>query len=261
MTSIAVLVGGLAALVILAEVLFPYAPAPPGSHLPRLERVTKNLVLAALNAALRSVLLLPIAGLAARYALPLRPAWMTGSAGLAADLVALDLWIYAWHRVVHAWPFAWRFHQVHHLDERMDVTTAMRFHAGDFVLSGVSRAVVILVLAVPLEHAFVFEVATAAASIFHHGNIRLPAWLDRALSSIIVTPSFHRIHHHPDRAIHDANYATLLSAWDRLFGTRVANPRVDDVPVGLRGISDEDVIGLLALPFRSGGERQRTGRP
>ncbi|HVJ92893.1 MAG TPA: sterol desaturase family protein [Labilithrix sp.] len=221
-------------------------------------RIAKNVMLAGINVVVAKGFMTVAAGAASLYALPWRPAWLTsGPQALAFDLILFDLWIYAWHRVVHAVPFTWRFHQVHHQDEIVDVTTAVRFHPGDILLSYLSRGTAAVVLAIPAYHAFLFEALTVAAAIFHHANVRLPRTAERILGLVLVTPAAHHVHHHPSRTIHDSNYGTIFSIWDRLFGTRVEGPSSEFTP-GLDGRPDEGMLGLLVTPLRSG---KRTARP
>jgi sterol desaturase/sphingolipid hydroxylase (fatty acid hydroxylase superfamily) len=148
-------------------------------------------------------------------------------------------------------PFLWRFHAVHHLDETLDATTALRFHFGEVALSAVVRAVVIFLLAMPLSSVLVFEILIAVATIFHHSNLKLPPRFERLLSFLMVTPSIHWIHHHAVRADTDSSYATVLSLWDRLFGSRSRTVRTPGLQIGVEGVRDLTVLRLLARPFLS----------
>ena len=85
--------------------------------------------------------------------------------------------------------------------------------------------------------------------MFHHSNLRLPPRFERALSFLIVTPSIHWVHHHAIRRDTDSNYASLLSVWDRLFGSRSATVRTPEMPIGTQGLKDRGIAGLLARPF------------
>ena len=252
------LICSFALVLLVLELRVPFR-RPGGTASERLSRIAKNLGLAGLGAVVGRLLSIALAAVVARYGPVRRPAELSGDLGLAFDFVVLDLWIYGWHRVVHAWPLAWRFHQVHHLDQQVDMTTALRFHAGDVALSTVSRASVVLAIGVPLYHVFLFEAATVVASLFHHANVRLPPSVDRALSLVIVTPDFHRVHHNPLRDVHDSNYATILTVWDRVFGSclsrgaRVSLAADADALPGLVGRTDEGALALLAMPFREHG--------
>src|SRR6185503_17911280 len=117
--------------------------------------------------------------------------WWSGAAGLAADLLLLDLLIYWWHRANHVVPLLWRFHAVHHYDRFLDTTSAVRFHAGEVLLSAAARAVIIVLLAFPLRSVLAFEALVLLAALFPHANLRLPEPLERTLSRLVVTPSIH----------------------------------------------------------------------
>lgn len=240
----AVVLGALALFLVL-ERAFPLARAIGG-----LRRVGRNLSLAALNAGLSWLVVVPLSAAAAQWALGWRPEWWSGGWGLLVDLLILDLWIYWWHRVNHELPVLWRFHEVHHLDEFLDASSALRFHFGEVLLSALVRAAVIFVLDVPLTGVLVFETLVAVNTIFHHSNVRLPSWLERPLSRLIVTPSIHWVHHHALRADTDSNYAALLSVWDVLFGTRSPTRRTPEMKIGVQGGSDLGLPGLAVRPLR-----------
>ncbi|MFA6963083.1 MAG: sterol desaturase family protein, partial [Opitutaceae bacterium] len=122
-------------------------------------------------------------------------------------------------RLNHVWPFLWRFHRLHHADREMNVTTANRFHIGEIVLSSLLRVPLLALLGVRLEELALYETALFAVVQFHHANIGLPEWLDRALRCVIVTPYLHKVHHSVVRAEADSNFSSLFSWWDRLFRT------------------------------------------
>ncbi len=147
-------------------------------------------------------------------------------------------------------PLLWRFHAVHHLDRFLDASSALRFHFGEVALSCLVRAALILLLGFPLVSVLVFETLVLLAAVFHHSNLRLPARLEGPLSWLLVTPSIHWVHHHRVRRDTDSNYATLLSLWDRLFGSRSATRRSAAMEIGVEGQSEETVPTLLLRPFR-----------
>jgi sterol desaturase/sphingolipid hydroxylase (fatty acid hydroxylase superfamily) len=246
----------------LAERLRPAAPLPAGLPRPSWARgrwssgawarVGRNLTLFAVNFALSPLIVVPVSAWAAQQALVARPAWWGGWPGLLADLLILDALIYWWHRANHRWPPLWRFHQVHHLDRFLDSTSALRFHFGEVLLSALARAAVIVLLAVPLVSVVVFETLLLCATIFHHSNLRLPARLEAALARLVVTPSIHWVHHHARRADTDSNYATVLSLWDRLFGSRSPTRRRPDMAIGVEGAPELPLPALVVRPFRPG---------
>jgi sterol desaturase/sphingolipid hydroxylase (fatty acid hydroxylase superfamily) len=236
------------------ERLFPAArpgvAAALGRMADRLRRLSKNLAFAGLNAAASPLIVIPVSAAAAQWSLDWRPDWFTGGAALAVDLALLDLWIYWWHRANHRLPFLWRFHEVHHLDQFLDSTSALRFHVGEVVLSALARAGIILVLAVPLASVVVFELLLLLATVFHHSNLRLPPSFERLLSAIIVTPAIHWVHHHALRRDTDSNYSTILSVWDPVFASRSATRRTPDLKIGVEREHDRPFLALLLRPFQ-----------
>ena len=113
---------------------------------------------------------------------------------------------------------------MHHADLEFDVTTGLRFHPGEIVLSMLIKLAAVLVLGAPALAVLIFEVLLNATSMFNHGNVRLPSRLDRALRLVVVTPEMHRVHHSIDRQETDSNFGFNLPWWDRLFGTYRAQP-------------------------------------
>jgi sterol desaturase/sphingolipid hydroxylase (fatty acid hydroxylase superfamily) len=156
------------------------------------------------------------------------------------SVAALDLAIYFQHVLSHAVPALWRLHRMHHADLDFDVTTGVRFHPLEILLSMTVKLAVIAALGTPAVAVLIFEVLLNATSMFNHGNLRLPARLDRALRWIVVTPDMHRVHHSILRPETDSNFGFNLPWWDRLFGTYRAEPAA-----GHEGMT----IGIE--PFRS----------
>jgi sterol desaturase/sphingolipid hydroxylase (fatty acid hydroxylase superfamily) len=213
----------------------------------------KNLALAAFNFLLSPLIVIPLTAWAAQHAWNWRPEiwpnFWNGAGGLALDILLLDCWIYFWHRINHEVSFLWRFHEVHHLDETLDTTTALRFHFGEVLLSSIARACMIILLGMSLTSVVVFEVALALATLFHHSNLRLSAAIEIPLSKIIVTPSIHWVHHHAKREDTDSNYGTIFAFWDRLFASSSKTARTLSMPIGVEGVRDRDLPGLVMKPF------------
>jgi sterol desaturase/sphingolipid hydroxylase (fatty acid hydroxylase superfamily) len=145
-------------------------------------------------------------------------------AAFALSLVALDAVRYASHRLLHAVPWLWRLHRVHHTDVDYDFTTALRFHPLESILTGSVGVATVAALGAPLEAVVVDKIVFAAAAFFAHANVRLPARLDRALRVALVTPDLHRVHHSARREETNSNYSSVCPVWDRLLGTYVAAP-------------------------------------
>ncbi|MGB3165212.1 MAG: sterol desaturase family protein [Alteraurantiacibacter sp.] len=243
------------ALLALLELALPFR----AMRQPRRVRWTTNLALFAIDT-LAVRLLLPVAMLGVAVFAAERgwglfnfvdaPAWLA----FAATLLALDLALYLQHRATHVVPILWRLHRVHHTDRDFDVTTGARFHPVEIVLSMVWKVGVVAALGAPPLAVFVFETGFALFTIWTHSNLSLPTPFDRAVRRVLVTPDMHRVHHSVCMRETNSNYGTVLSGWDRLFGTyRAATqkpPRT--MPIGLEEWQDERPAKLgfsLSLPF------------
>ena len=148
-------------------------------------------------------------------------------------LLLLDAWTYAWHRLNHTVPFFWRFHRLHHSDRAMDVTTANRFHFGEITLSSLFRVPVLAIIGCRLEELALYELLLFAVVQFHHANVGLPEWLDRALRLVIVTPHLHKVHHSVVVVEQNANFSSLFSWWDRVARTFRLAPDLSAVVFGV----------------------------
>ncbi len=142
------------------------------------------------------------------------------------SVIALDLAIYLQHVMFHAVPALWRLHRMHHADLEYDVTTGLRFHPVEILMSMGIKLAVVAVLGPPAAAVLVFEVLLNATAMFNHGNVRLPEAVDRVLRLFMVTPDMHRVHHSVDPAETNTNYGFNLSVWDRMLGTYKAEPRL-----------------------------------
>jgi sterol desaturase/sphingolipid hydroxylase (fatty acid hydroxylase superfamily) len=144
---------------------------------------------------------------------------LVGWTEIILSVVVLDFFDYIWHRANHRVRFLWRFHKAHHADTAMDVTTALRFHPTELLVSALVKALWVVIWGPTVVAWFLFEGLISLCAQFHHSNIDFPDGVERWLSWIIVTPRFHASHHAVDRQYGDANFSTILSFWDRLFGT------------------------------------------
>jgi|GEM_PF-294988 len=177
-------------------------------------------------------------------------------------LILLDLWGYTCHVLMHRVPVLWRVHAVHHHADRLEATVAMRFHAVEILLQGVSTMALVSVLGLGIEHVALYNLVLLPVSLFHHSDVRVPRRLDRALRLVIVTPSLHWLHHSRWQPETDSNYSPVLSVWDRLFGTFRTRSKPEAVELGLDGFSRDEVStvrGMLATPFSA--SRSGMGRP
>ena len=175
------------------------------------------------------------------------------AAGIIAFFV-LDFAVWFEHLLSHKIPLLWRIHRMHHADTGFDLTTALRFHPLEIVLSMFWKAAIVVALGAPPVAVLVFEIVLNGAAMFNHANIKLPLAFDRLLRLAIVTPDMHRVHHSVIRAETHSNYGFNLSIWDRLFGTYVAQPASghDRMEIGNKDWRDERPANLwwaLKLPF------------
>ncbi|MFA6499694.1 MAG: sterol desaturase family protein [Desulfurivibrionaceae bacterium] len=176
------------------------------------------------------------------------PEWIK----IAAGILILDFFIYLWHLLTHALPFLWRFHRVHHSDLNMDVTTANRFHLGEFLFTGLIRLAVIYTFGIGLTAYILFEILVNLSVQFHHSSIRVPACFERVWVLFFVPPFLHRIHHSVRIKERDANYGVIFSIWDRLLGTLITEVAQEQIVIGIgshREIEQLGFLRLLALPF------------
>lgn len=169
--------------------------------------------------------------------------------------VVLDFAVWLEHVASHKIPLLWRFHRTHHADQGFDVTTGLRFHPVEILLSMGWKAGIVVLVGAPLLSVLAFEIVLNAGSMFSHANVRLKSGLDRRLRTMIVTPDMHRVHHSSWKRETDSNYGFNLAVWDRLFGTYVAEPRLGQtgIELGLEAYRSEgpDRLGwTLLLPFR-----------
>lgn len=181
----------------------------------------------------------------------LRAAGLDETAAFVISLLALDAALYVQHRAMHAVSWLWRLHRVHHIDPDLDVTTALRFHPLESVLSQIWKAAVIAALGVPVIAALIFEIVLNLSAMFNHANLRLPAWLERGLRLFIVTPGLHAVHHSPLRADHDRNFGFALSIWDGLGGTLKRKAERDEIgQEGESGAQAASLLRMVLLPFQ-----------
>jgi sterol desaturase/sphingolipid hydroxylase (fatty acid hydroxylase superfamily) len=154
------------------------------------------------------------------FNLILLPAWLA----MPASVLLLDLTIYGQHVAFHAVPVLWRLHRMHHADLEFDVTTGLRFHPAEILLSMIIKLAAVAVLGAPPLSVLVFEVLLNVTSMFNHGNVNLPLAFDRMLRFVVVTPDMHRVHHSIVRRETDSNFGFNVPWWDRLFGTYRPQP-------------------------------------
>jgi sterol desaturase/sphingolipid hydroxylase (fatty acid hydroxylase superfamily) len=179
------------------------------------------------------------------------PGWLSVIVGF----VLLDFVIYVQHVVFHHVPVLWRLHRMHHADLDIDVTTGVRFHPFEIVLSMLIKIAVVIAFGIPALAVLIFEIALNATSMFNHSNVALPSALERIARWLVVTPQMHQVHHSIERRETDSNFGFNLPWWDRLFGTYRAAPAAGEqgITIGLpifRDPAELRLDRLLTQPFR-----------
>jgi sterol desaturase/sphingolipid hydroxylase (fatty acid hydroxylase superfamily) len=175
------------------------------------------------------------------------------AAQLVAGFLLLDLTFYYWHRANHALPLFWRFHNVHHIDPDLDVSTSFRFHFGEVLYSTVFRALQVSLLGVSPIILTAYEITFQCATMFHHSNIRIPIRIERVLNKVIVTPRMHGIHHSIVENETNSNYSVIFRWWDFIHSSLRLNIPHANITIGVPGYqapADNTLVSLFVLPFR-----------
>lgn len=170
-------------------------------------------------------------------------------------VICLDAIIYWQHRLFHRIPLLWRLHRVHHADIDFDVSTGLRFHPLEIIISMLIKIIAVLALGISPLAVIIFEVILNASSMFNHGNVALPRRIEPWVRKLIVTQDMHRIHHSRAQVETDSNFGFNLSIWDRLFGSYTARAEKgpDGLEIGLDEYPSEasstPLWQLLKIPF------------
>lgn len=228
------------------------------SHRPLVGRLLANACISGLALAVAILLVRPVAlavlewtsdtpfGLLHIMPIPI-------AAQFVLSFLLMDLTFYWWHVANHHVPFLWRFHNVHHIDPDLDVSTAFRFHIGEVALSAGFRVVQISAIGLSAWMFVLYELVFQANTLFHHSNVRLPIRIERLLNLVLVTPRMHGIHHSQVRDETNSNYSVVFSWWDRLHRTLGLNIPQSDIVIGIPAYADpadNRILNNLLLPFR-----------
>ena len=170
------------------------------------------------------------------------------------SVIFLDLVIYFQHIIFHVVPIFWRIHRMHHTDLDIDITTGIRFHPIEILLSMLIKIGAVFVFGAPIIAVLIFEILLNATSMFNHGNVYIPKLIDKLLRCFIVTPDMHRVHHSVIIKETNSNYGFNLSCWDRLFRTYRPQPEKGhlNMTIGLsqfRKLKYLNIHWLIAIPF------------
>lgn len=224
----------------------------------KFRRVTTNLGIAAVGAVALRLLFYPIVlfisvwatreevGILNLFKLPV-------AIHLFIAILALDYTFYFWHWLNHKVAFLWRFHNAHHVDLDLDVSTASRFHFGELIISTGFRSGQIILLGIDPFTLILFETLITISAQFHHSNIKLPLGFERHLNKFIVTPRMHGIHHSIVREETDSNFSTIFSFWDRIHRSLKLHIPQDAITIGVasyRYPQENTFLTILAIPFK-----------
>lgn len=252
--KIAFILGGFFLLLLLLEALFPLR------HRKRafVRRLIINLcvsvlVFAAATGIVRPVGLSLAAWMSAQSFGLLHIVTLPAAVQFGLAFLLMDLTFYYWHLANHMLPVLWRFHNVHHIDPDLDVSTALRFHVGEVLLSAGFRALQVGLLGLPPLTYMIYEGVFQASTLFHHSNIRLPLRAERLLNTVLVTPRMHGIHHSVVAGETNSNYSVIFSWWDRLHRSLCLNVPQSVVIIGIPAYQepvDNTLWNVLVLPFR-----------
>ena len=227
-------------------------------HFSVLHRLVRNFVLSIPGFAIVRLAMLPIPiavglwaqdrGIGLLNWLPL-PGW----AAVIATFLLMDYAYWWWHWVLHMVPFLWIFHNVHHTDLDLDVSTAARFHFGEMLFSIGFLSLAAIVFGIAPLMLVVFFITLEAATMFHHSNWRLPVKVERILNLVLVTPRMHGIHHSIVQRETNSNWGTIFCWWDKVHCTLRRDIPQDEITIGVPAYRDENelTVGRLwLLPFR-----------
>jgi sterol desaturase/sphingolipid hydroxylase (fatty acid hydroxylase superfamily) len=178
------------------------------------------------------------------------PDWIS----VIVAILVLDLIVYLQHLMFHAVPLIWRMHMMHHADLDFDVTTGLRFHPLEIIISMVIKMTAIAALGPSVFAVILFEIILNGTAMFNHGNLKLPLSVDKYLRLLVVTPDMHRVHHSVTIRETNSNFGFNFPWWDRLFGTYRPQPAAghEGMTIGLaqfRNPEKNNLLWMLVLPF------------
>lgn len=234
----------------------------------RLRHAIRNLSLGLMNALAAAVIAWPLIVRVESWAESngvglLRLVNLPAFASFPLSFLLLDAWMYLWHRANHRIPLLWRFHRVHHSDTTLDVTSAIRFHTGEIIISSMLRLMLIPLLGLSLWQILLYDALLLPVIQFHHSNVKFPECFDRWLRLLIASPAMHRVHHSRIQFETDSNYSSVFSFWDRLGKSFRLRRDTEKIQFGLKEFDEEEwqqIKGLLQTPFAYIPERKKHGQ-
>jgi sterol desaturase/sphingolipid hydroxylase (fatty acid hydroxylase superfamily) len=255
------IVGGLVALFFVIERLAPLRT----SKRELIGRLVVNFGFSAMAFVVAAVLVRPAAMSAMRWSgqESFGLIHLIGMPAVAQFIIAfllMDLSFYWWHKLNHRIPFLWRFHNVHHIDPDLDVSSGFRFHFGEVAMSAAFRVVQVALIGISLPAFVAYELVFQANTVFHHSNVRLPIRFERWLNKVLVTPRMHGIHHSQVEGETNSNYSVVFPWWDRFHRTLGLNVPQAEIVIGVPAYAspaDNHFMSTLLMPFRKQREYWR----
>lgn len=178
------------------------------------------------------------------------PIWLN----IIFGVIALDGVMYWQHRLLHKYRWLWRFHQIHHMDRQIDVSTGLRFHPIEVLFTTAMKTLAIGFLGVHFIGVLIFEILYSTATLWTHLNVKLSNSAEEKWRKFIVTPGMHRIHHSDTPFETNSNYGFCLSLWDKFFRsyTPFVQTGEENMVVGLEAYRDskyQTLEAMLGVPF------------
>ena len=246
-----IIISGLAVFMTL-ETLLPYMAHSQYRRKQKWHNLGNVLVSFVLNGALSGLVTAAIVWGGRHHVGLLRQLSLPAPLSFAVGILFCDLNAYAAHRLYHRVPLFWRFHRVHHSDTEMDATSALRLHPFEFIFQAATQMTVLPLLGVSQASLVIYVTIALPLFIINHANLKYPAWLEKTLSIVFITPGWHRVHHSSYRPETYSNFADVFSFWDRLFGTH-KTADVQNIQFGLedmRDPKDQTLMAQMKAPFR-----------
>jgi sterol desaturase/sphingolipid hydroxylase (fatty acid hydroxylase superfamily) len=169
------------------------------------------------------------------------------AAQLLLALILFDLVSFLVHVGFHRSETLWNFHKVHHSSLRLDGLATTRAHMFENVIRFVSPQAVLFLIGMQAEQVAPVVAIYAAFAVFNHSNFGIDF---RWAEGLFVTPRMHRRHHIPSTS--QANFGTIFSVWDRLFGSLVTRDTAPHERFGVPGEIDsfpQRLVPALRRPF------------
>lgn len=162
-----------------------------------------------------------------------------------AGFFIIDFMGYWTHRLLHRAPLLWEFHKIHHSATELNILLTFRFHPLENVVWHLQAMLLFLCFGASTVTFAVFDITYMVLGQMQHARLK---WDFGALGKVIISPTFHRLHHSTDPADFNRNLGPRLTIWDRIFGTYSAK----DISFDAIGLGEHPhLFEQFWRPFRS----------